>query len=399
MQHHIIISVKKYINHYHAIFICAVILLTACNSKPIKENHKISLLKITGSLTSPVNMAVSGHDNTLYIAEQSGKIRLVKGGRLLAKPFLDITSKLATLNASYSEMGLLGMAFHPNFKSNGYFFIYYSAPSNQGSHQSVVARYHATPGSAVADTLSETVITINQPESNHNGGQLAFGPDGLLYIGVGDGGGAGDQHGSMGNGQDLSSLLGKILRIDVDTLPYKIPEGAVFTHNNQRAEIFAYGLRNPWRFSFDAKTGALFCGDVGQNKFEEINIIENGKNYGWRGFEGFEVYDNALAINEAAPPIYTYPHDVGNSVTGGFVYYGKQIPWLKGAYMYADWSGKLFYLTHQNNWQNHNLSVTNMPAFGNINAFGSDNEGELYILVQQLTGPFDITGSLYKIIP
>ncbi|HQV00635.1 MAG TPA: PQQ-dependent sugar dehydrogenase, partial [Bacteroidia bacterium] len=172
-----------------------------------------------------------------------------------------------------------------------------------------------------------------------------------------------------------------------------------FTETNQRPEIFAYGLRNPWRFSFDNKTGRLFCGDVGQNKFEEINLIENGKNYGWRGMEAFEVYDPEINLPDAVLPIYAYPHSVGNSVTGGYVYNGSQIAWLKGAYVYADWSGKLFNLTQNTAWKNFNLDVKNMSALGNINALGIDANGELYVLMQQLTGPFDKTGVLYKIAP
>lgn len=411
---------KNYTIQYHTFIITLLFLLTACSSKNKKSANdllsdksdtmalapvSLHAVVVANMLTSPVGMAVANDgSNRLFILEQPGRIRIIKNGKLLDQPFLNITANVDDLNLGYSEKGLLGLAFHPHYKDNGMFYIYYSAPStNNGSeHKSIVAAYKVSnSNSDVADTAATVVLSIEEPESNHNGGQLAFGPDGFLYIGVGDGGGAGDEHGSIGNGQDLNTLLGKILRINVDNLPYTIPADNPFNGTNERKEIYAYGLRNPWRFSFDRKTGQLFCGDVGQNKFEEVDIIEKGKNYGWRIMEGMHCYNSENCNhNNLTYPIYEYKHSVGISITGGYVYQGKAIAELEDTYVFADWTGKLFGLKQTDKWQAFNINVngTSNDLNCKINALGEDENGELYLLTQKLTGPKDKTGMIYKIV-
>lgn len=401
----------------------ALILLTTCSSKKNEtenaQNSKsaaayngpavtIKVKQIANELTSPVGMAVANDgNNRLFILEQPGRIRILKNGVVLPVPFLNITAKVDPLNIAYSEKGLLGLAFHPQYKINGRFFVYYSEPSNnkESDHKSIIAEYKVSAINAdLAETAERILLEIEEPESNHNGGQLAFGKDGYLYIGVGDGGGAGDKHGVNGNGQNLNNLLGKILRIDVDSSkPYVIPSDNPFVNKNARGEIFAYGLRNPWRFSFDRETGKLFCGDVGQNKYEEIDIVESGKNYGWRVMEGNYCYDadNCDRVG-LTYPIYEYPHSVGISITGGYVYHGKEITNLNNAYVYGDWNGKLFCLKEQSDksWLNYKLLIDEKKSNDinrKLNSFGEDEQGELYLLTQKISGPKDKTGAIYKI--
>jgi len=364
----------------------------------------IKVKVIAANLVAPVAMdGPKDGSKRLFICEQTGKIKIIKNGKVLEKPFLDVSSKLDIIGKSYSEKGLLGLAFHPKFKTNGRFFIYYSAPTNNSSddHKSVVGEFRVSADPDVADPNSLTIIMeIAEPESNHNGGQLAFGPDGFLYIGVGDGGGAGDQHGVIGNGQDPSSLHGKILRIDVDSKrPYAVPSDNPFIKlKNAKPEIWAYGLRNPWRFSFDRKTGKLFCADVGQNEWEEIDIILKGKNYGWRVMEGNHCYDPKNNCNKMnlELPIAEYNHNKGISVTGGYVYRGKNMPAFIGKYIFADWKGNMFYLEEVGGkWVLHDLAIegkTNSDLDININSFGEDETGEIYILGQKYTGTFAANG-------
>lgn len=342
----------------------------------------------------------------LFICEQTGKIKVIKKGKVLEKPFLDVGDKLDKINKVYSEKGLLGIAFHPEYKTNGRFFICFSAPSadSKSDHKSILAEYKVSADADVADPASQKIIMeIEQPESNHNGGQLAFGPDGFLYIGLGDGGGAGDEHGTAGNAQDLESLLGKILRIDVSKKPYAVPSDNPFVNKKANPEIWAYGLRNPWRFSFDRKTGKLFCADVGQNKWEEIDIIKKGGNYGWRIMEGAHCYNSAANCNSQGLelPVAEYDHETGISVTGGYVYRGKNIPELQGKYVFADWKGKMFYLEESSGkWKMQNLDIEGEKGNDsglNINSFGEDEDGELYMLTQKLTGTIASNGAVYKI--
>jgi hypothetical protein len=283
-------------------------------------------------------------------------------------------------------MGLLGLAFHPNFPSNGYFFVNYTAP---GPRRTVISRFTVSstnPDSA--DISSEVIILeVDQPYDNHNGGQIAFGPDGYLYIALGDGGSGGDP---LGHGQNRTTLLGSILRIDVDTNAegknYGIPSDNPFAGNasGYREEIFAYGLRNPWRFSFDATTGTIWCGDVGQGCREEIDIIEAGKNYAWNIMEGLLCYPPGQNCSPAScdttglvMPIVDYGRSLGSSVTGGYVYRGSSIPSLVGAYIYGDFgSGRTWTLRHDSlNTTNSEMLDTDL----NISSFGVDIHNELYV--------------------
>jgi glucose/arabinose dehydrogenase len=382
--------------------LCAVI-ATAFLSVP-----DVKLKLIAGGLMAPVSMDCP-KDGTmrLFICEQTGKIKIIKNGKVLSKPFLDIASKLDNVNKIYSEKGLLGLAFHPKYKTNGKFYVYYSSrgADKKYDNKSVLAEFTASADPDVANAASgKVILEINEPESNHNGGELVFGPDGYLYNGVGDGGGAGDKHGEKGNGQNLSTLLGKILRIDVDSKsPYAVPPDNPYVGANAiRPEIWAYGMRNPWRFSFDRKTGMLFCADVGQDSWEEIDIIKKGKNYGWRIMEGAHCYDPNTGCNttKLEPPIAEYDHSTGISVTGGFVYRGKKIPALQGKYIFGDWKGGLFYLEEKDGkWGFNHFSASGKPNdIGmNINSFGEDESGEIYLLTQKTTGALLPNGAVYMI--
>lgn len=371
---------------------------------------KIKLQLVSKGLTSPVGMA-SPKDGTnrLFIIEQGGKIRVIKNGILLPAPFLNISNKLDGLNIAYSEKGLLGLAFHPGYKSNGRFFVYYSAPTEDQhvDHQSIVAEYRVSKTNPdAADLLEQVIMKIPEPESNHNGGCLQFGKDGFLYIGLGDGGGGGDRHGSVGNGQNLESWLGKILRIDVDNKkPYAVPPDNPFIgRNNAKPEIFAYGLRNPWRFSFDRVTGVLFCGDVGQDTWEEIDIIQKGNNYGWRITEGKHCFNPASGCQTEGLtfPIFEYGHAEGVSICGGYMYRGRTFPSMHGRYLFGDWSGKLFYLEQGKDYQWKQGDVFADGKQSNdigskINSMGEDEIGEIYVITQHLFGPRSPTGAVYRI--
>jgi hypothetical protein len=318
------------------------------------------------------------NSNRLFVAEQQGKIWVFENNRDVSASliFLDITQKV---DDSDNEEGLLGLTFHPDFSDNGYFYVNYTA-SNPS--RSVISRFKVSDlDSNLADPASEFIILeFNQPFGNHNGGQLAFGPtDGYLYIAIGDGGSSGDPD---GNAQNLKSLLGSIIRIDVDStvgeMPYGIPNDNPFygNTNGYREEIYAYGLRNPWRFSFDPITGWLWAADVGQNQWEEIDIIINGGNYG-------PPCDTAGLIM----PIWEYDHDTGRSVTGGFTYRGNELPELSGKYIYADYiSGKIWALTYDGENPPINSELLDTNLF--ISSFGIDQDSELYFCA------FD--GKIYK---
>jgi len=405
----------------YAIFFIPLIFFVSCNSQSGSDNFenssqteavqknatipKFRLVKIADSLLSPVGIVNAGDGSgRLFILEQPGIIRVIQNGKLLKKPFLDISQKVVKLSNDYSEEGLLGLAFHPDFKINKRFFVYYSSPSSNKDidHLSVLSEYDfSKEENNFIPQEKSVLLTIKQPESNHNGGNLAFGPDGFLYIGLGDGGGAGDKHGKIGNAQDLSSLLGKILRIDVDKeKPYVIPKDNPFTESGQRKEIYAYGFRNPWRFSFDPVTGKLFAGDVGQDKFEEVDIIEKGKNYGWRYKEGFHTYDATLEneVGEVAEPIYTYNHSYGQSVIGGLVYRGEKMKNYTGDYFFGDWNGKMLYLKKNGDvWMSKYMQFIDDPKIY-INSFGVGEDGEIYVAGQKEIGAKSNTGCIYLLL-
>lgn len=329
----------------------------------------------------PVDLQHAGDgSNRIFIVEQAGVIRVFANTSSVATAdtFLNIQNRV---NDSGNEEGLLGLAFHPNFATNGYFYVNYTASNPR---RTVVARYRVSANPNRADANSEFVLlTVNQPYENHNGGQLAFGPDGYLYIGMGDGGSGGDP---QNNGQDRRGLLGDMLRIDVDNpaggLNYGIPPDNPFVGNTSgyREEIYAYGFRNPWRFSFDFVTGWLWVGDVGQGSREEVDIVEKGLNYGWRIMEGKICYSPSSGCNQTglALPIWDYGRSSGASITGGYVYRGSRVAPLAGAYVYGDYvSGRIWALRYDgvNAPQNEQLLDTNF----NIAAFGVDQNQELYI--------------------
>jgi len=294
--------------------------------------------------------------------------------------FLDITNMISLRG---SEEGLLGLAFDPEYRENGFFYVYYSA-ANPG--RSIISRYSRDKtDQTVADPRTGLVVMeIEEPFSNHNGGQLAFGPDGYLYVGIGDGGGAGDPG---NNGQNLGTLLGKILRIDVRNISpdngYKIPADNPFAGRmGARGEIWAYGLRNPWRFSFDNSTGLLWAADVGQNKWEEIDIIARGNNYGWNVMEGTHCYSPPTGCDQSGLtlPVFEYDHSNGCSIIGGYVYRGSYIPQLKGFYIYGDYcSGKVWALEGGSVVQN----ILLLSSGVRITSFGEDLAGNLYVLSQE----------------
>jgi glucose/arabinose dehydrogenase len=366
-----------------------------------------TISRIAQGFRSPTVLTNAGDgSNRLFIAEQTGKIFIIKDEVKLNTPFLDLSSKIVKINPLYDERGLIGLVFHPDYETNGRFFVYYSAPkSGTGiDHEGTIAEYHVSADADIANSSSERIIfRIDEPEANHNGGQLAFGPDGYLYIGLGDGGGAGDQHGTIGNAQNISVPLGKILRIDVNSgTPYAIPADNPFVGIAGLDEIYAYGFRNPYKFSFDPATGKLFAGDVGQDIWEEVDIVENGGNYGWRILEGNHPYDLSLAgvlginLSSLTPPIYDYSHDVGHSIIGGYVYRGSQSPLLIGNYVFGDWSesftipgGKLYYLnqTHPDEWTCFEFGLTSGKSLHRfIQGFGVDENGEIYFLTTRIMG-------------
>ena len=331
------------------------------------------------TFSTPVEIQNPG-DGTdrLFIVEKPGRIIVFENNRgtTTTKIFLDITDRV---NSNSTEMGLLGLAFHPNYKNNGYFYVDYTATGPV----STISRFKVSPDNPdSADKNSELILlTQAQPYANHNGGKIAFGPDGYLYIGFGDGGSGGDPN---DNAQNLSVFLGKILRIDVnnmqDGMNYSIPPDNPFANNTQgyKQEIFAYGLRNPWRFSFDPVTGKNWCADVGQSNWEEIDIIKSGNNYGWRCYEGDHTY-NFTNCNgpDYTFPIWEYDHSNGNcSITGGYVIRGMRRPELNGTYVYGDYcSGRIWQLIYNDSANNQFLLTT--PS--QILTFGTDMNNELYI--------------------
>jgi glucose/arabinose dehydrogenase len=331
---------------------------------------------IVSDLERPVDLQPDG-SGRLFIVEKLGHIHIFQDGQLVSAPYLNIEDRVNDIS---NEMGLLGLAFHPDFAQNGYFYVNYTGAEGD----TFISRF--TSSGSSSDPASEVnLLRVNQPFPNHNGGTLNFGPDGYLYAGLGDGGAAGDP---FGNGQNLDTLLGKILRIDVDSAePYAIP-----TDNPFGDEIWAYGLRNPWRMSFDSATGDLYIGDVGQGQWEEIDIIPagsaGGQNFGWDFREGAHEYDG-IAPPGLIDPIAEYSHSEGGcSVTGGYVYRGAMPEW-NGIYLYGDYcTGYIWGLINVNGvWQNQLLFDVEF----NITSFGQDETGEVYIIADG--------GAVFRLVP
>ncbi len=325
----------------------------------------------------------------IYVVEKTGKIKFFSNDTNVTetKVFIDLSSRI---DSRANEKGLLGFAFHPNYEENGQFFVYYT--NRRGS---VIARYtRDSENPEIGDLDSEeSLLSYAQPYDNHNGGHIEFGPDGYLYIASGDGGSGGDP---QNNAQNKASFLGKILRIDVDQTSgdkkYGIPSDNPFAGNSEgyKEEIFAYGLRNPWRFNFDLKRDLLIAADVGQNKMEEINLITNGGNYGWNVLEGTLSYKSNNTIDKATliAPIWTYNHPTGKSITGGYTYYGNENPSLFGTYLYADFiSGRIWgiWIDADKAAQNYDLLNTDLM----ISSFGLAPDNEVIII--------DYLGGLYKL--
>jgi glucose/arabinose dehydrogenase len=345
------------------------------------------ILQVANNFSFPLDIQqpddLSGR---LFVVEQGGHIKIIQSnGTPAATPFLDVTGRAGF--ASGGETGLLGLAFHPNYKNNRRFFVNYTR-YNATQLQTVIAEFTVSSTNAnFADPATENILfTVNQPAANHNGGGLAFGKDGFLYIGLGDGGGSGDP---SGNGQNTTTLLGKMLRIDVDSahapgLNYAIPPGNPFATSGGRAEIWLFGLRNPFRFSFDSVTGDLWIGDVGQNSFEEVDHLtstQGGANLGWNITEGTHCFLPATGCSTAGLtlPVFDYDHSQGDeTVIGGHIYRGSKMPSLVGAYIFGDFiSGRMWTLTRSGSTFTRTSLFT--VAAGDIAAIGQDQLGELYV--------------------
>ncbi|MCB9868467.1 MAG: PQQ-dependent sugar dehydrogenase [Planctomycetes bacterium] len=395
MQQHTLPSV-------HASRTLGLLLALAPICGEVSAQTPLRTIPIASGLSRPVDIQTPrGDRHRLFIVEQTGTIRVVKNGVLLVAPFLNLTSSIACCG----ERGLLGLAFHPKFASNGYLFVNYTA---SGSGATMIDRYTVSATNPdVADPSSRKPVLgpITQPFSNHNGGCLRFGPDGYLYIGTGDGGSAGDPN---CNAQRGDVLLGKMLRIDVDTVaPYAVPSTNPFVGNSAVLdEIWAVGLRNPWRFSFDRETGDLYIGDVGQNALEELDFqpatSRGGENYGWKIMEGTNCYSTSAcptgtpACNDPRliKPIHQYGRTEGASITGGYVYRGCAIPDLKGTYFFADYvRGRIWSFRYNGTTMSEFKERTSELSWsGPISAFGEDDCGELYVC------NYSTSGSVHKIV-
>jgi glucose/arabinose dehydrogenase len=340
----------------------------------------LALSTVVSGLSSPVGIERPPGDNRFFIIEQRGTIRILQNGALLPGNFLDLQS---IVNFDGQEQGLLGIAFHPNYATNHKFYVNYT--QDEGNRETHISEFQTMASDPnTADPNSERVLlVVNQPFPNHKGGQLVFGPDGFLYIGLGDGGSGGDP---LGNGQNTSTYLGKMLRINVDPpfatgKEYGIPADNPFVVSGGLPEIFAFGLRNPWRFSFEPVTNRLFVADVGQDSWEEIDILQKGGNFGWNVMEGMHCYPPTVTtcdMTNKILPIFEYSHTDGIAVIGGYIYKGSAIPSLANKYIYADLTGKIWSLTEApaNTWTRANLLDTGLT----FTSFGKDAAGELYLV-------------------
>jgi glucose/arabinose dehydrogenase/plastocyanin len=408
---------------------------------------EVALELVADGFTAPLG-AVAAPDGSgrLFIVDQTGVVRIIEAnGTMITRPFLDVTNEMVELSPAYDERGLLGFAFHPNYTENGKVYAYYSAPLRDEApgdwdHTSRIAEFTVSATDPLVTMIGteRVLLEVDQPQANHNGGQIAFGPDGYLYIALGDGGGAADVdtgHPSDGNGQNTTTLLGSILRIDVDgEQPYAIPADNPFENGTfGLPEIFAYGFRNPYRFSFDTLNGGdLYAGDAGQNRWEEVDIVDLGGNYGWNLKEGTHCFDpedpnatpaecpdTGIRGEPLIDPIIEYQNagvegGIGKAVVGGYVYRGSAIAGLEGKYVFGDWSGAnerengvLFVAAppagaNATLWQIEDLEVTTTPrgdVGGYLLGFGRDADGELFVMSSETAGPNGTTGKVYRIVP
>lgn len=377
-----------------------------CGAASAETVPALKLTLVVDGLERPVYLTQPhGETQRLFVIEKAGALRIVRDGAIVETPFLDVS---ADVSERYEEMGLLGLAFHPSYAANGRFYVYYASLTGGPSVRKLVEYKRSNDNPDVADPASARVLLqFDHPEDNHNGGDLEFGSDGFLYLGVGDGGGANDQHGATGNGQNLGTYLGKMLRFDVNgsgagpNQAYAIPAGNL-SGNGALPEIWSYGLRNPWRYSFDACTGDMYIGDVGQDEIEEIDFepAQNGKrNYGWRLMEGDACFNPGSGCNAATQnlilPVATYDHETGVSITGGYVYRGHAIPALRGTYLYADYNSGRFFALRMSLGA---LSLPQTEITNDINpdrnvrsiaSFGQDEAGELYVI--------NLGGTIYRV--
>ncbi len=350
--------------------------------------------RIATGLSQPVDLTTPpGDTSRIFIVEKTGAIRIYRGGQVLSRPFLDISAQVS----GGSEQGLLSLAFHPGYAANGKFYVNYTDRAGDTR----IVEYVVSSDPDTASATKREILFVNQPYVNHNGGQVAFGPDGYLYIGLGDGGGGGDPD---GNGQDLDALLGKILRIDVNSgSPYAIPGDNPFQgQTGKRSEIWSYGLRNPWRFGFDRANGDLYIADVGQNIWEEIDYEPagtGGRNYGWNRMEGKHCYpaNSGCDPSEFTLPVSEYDHQEGCSVTGGHVYRGTELPELAGTYFYGDYCSGLVRSFRISNGQavdtmdwTPTLRTADGGEMRQLSSFGLDAGGELYLVL--------LDGEVYRLI-
>lgn len=409
---------------------------------------------VAEGLCSPLEVTHAG-DGTgrLFVVDQCGVIRIITAaGDLLPTPFLDITDRIPVLNDFFDERGLLGVAFHPDYVNNGRFFVRYSAPRPDpvppepcnadppfffpGCHKEVLAEFAVSADPNVADPNSEIILfEIDEPQFNHDAGKVAFGPDGFLYFSLGDGGGANDgldeptlPHGPNGNGQNTGTPLGAVLRVDVNGgPPFAIPPDNPFADGvDGLPEIYAYGFRNPYRFSFDdgpGGDGSLYVADVGQDVYEEINVVTLGGNYGWVAHEGFHCFDpfNPMMPPVACPgtgpfgeplldPVLEYDHGIGIAVVGGFVYRGSGFPALVGKYVFGDFStdfvtpdGRLFYtdIAGPNAYVRAEFTLLpdGLPLGKFVKGFGEDESAEIYLCASDALAPAGVTGTVFRIVP
>jgi glucose/arabinose dehydrogenase len=345
---------------------------------------------IASGLNFPLYLTAPDGDPRLFIVERGGTIRIVKDGVLLRNPFLDISGQVST----GGERGLLGLAFHPEYATNGRFVVHYTDPAGETQ----VSEFRVADDPDVADAASGvSILEASQPFSNHNGGQVLFGPDGYLYVMLGDGGSAGDPG---GRGQSLADLLGSILRIDpLEGGGYAVPADNPFVGTaGARPEVWSYGLRNPWRAAFDPATGDLYIADVGQGRWEEVDVSTaadgagRGLNFGWNLMEGPDCFVDSCSREGLELPVLSYGHGDGCSITGGFVYRGAAIPELQGHYFYADFcSGWVRSFRWENGTVADQFQWATLAPGGNVPSFGRDAAGELYVMS---TG-----GAVFKIVP